>query len=176
MRAGYRRAKVSETGSDLRAVNHQLSTSNCRPATVDQQRQSCGPSAPISGPQVRAVVGQEVKRPRTYHISLGSCMAYPGLIAHHVPRSGFNDWGIHLVAGLGSPHDLICREAAPLSRALLSELNRASICSARAKIAGSLLATPSLRWSLLKYRGVAGTRLRNVKPHQTDKEKHCTNQ
>jgi hypothetical protein len=50
---------------------------------------------------------------------------------------------------------LYLRQAAPLSHALLSDLNRALICSARANLAGILHATPSLRWSLLNYGGVA---------------------
>jgi hypothetical protein len=47
--------------------------------------------------------------------------------------------------GLIAQHDLICREAAPLSRALLSDLNRAFTCSARANLAGILHSTLSLR-------------------------------
>ena len=62
--------------------------------------------------------------------------------------------------GLIAQHDLICREAAPLSLALLSDLNKAFICSARANSQASLVLHRlgdggSLRWSLLKFGWVA---------------------
>jgi hypothetical protein len=66
--------------------------------------------------------------------------------------------------GLIAQHDLICREAALLSRALLAA-KQAFICSARANFAGILHATPSLRWSLLNYGGVAlGQRTFSLEP------------